>query len=58
MSIKTTVDAETESRIIKEHYKKIGKKGGSAKSEKKTLSSRENARKPRKKKERPLNEQP
>ena len=41
---------KTEQEIIKEHYKKIGKKGGSVKSEKKTLSSRENARKPRKKK--------
>lgn len=43
------MDAETENKIIKEHYSKIGKKGGQAKSDKKTLSCRENAKKPRKK---------
>lgn len=41
---------KTEQEIITDHYRKIGAKGGSVKSEKKTLSSRENARKPRKKK--------
>jgi len=42
---------KTEEDIIKDHYIKIGKKGGQAKSDKKTLSCRENAKKPRKKKE-------
>jgi len=42
---------KTEQEIIKDHYKKIGRKGGSAKSDKKTLACRANSKMPRKKKE-------
>jgi hypothetical protein len=34
--------------ILSEHFKKLGKKGGSVSSEKKTLAARLNAKKPRK----------
>ena len=36
---------ETIAEIISEHFKKLGAKGGSVKSEKKTLAARQNAQK-------------